>query len=169
MAVDIDNLQQEMVRARDKLHYLSNEMAKIALTVQTLENRKVCEFHQPRNEILDKLVTNTEVIKTNQENLEKRFDESVAVSVEHAKTAIPFREMAWRHDTEIATIKEDNKGMRPLIIGNIVILLLTIISAAVAWGEMHKQVVINTERLDKIERTIYVNGNSGSANFDIKK
>jgi len=151
MAEQIDILQKEVDKMRENMHSVVSEVTGLKISVQMLEDRKVCDSHGGFVGKLETICINTEVIKTNIENIDKRINGSIQEINKHIEESKPYREMTIIHDQAIKGMK----GMKAILVTTLITLVLSVVGVAVTWGEIRRQVMVNTMRLDKIENAVY--------------
>lgn len=84
--------------------------------------------------------TKTDIIAIRQEKINGRYDK-------HIEESTDYRIKIERHDT----ILDEMKDLKRWWFRAVVTMLLSLLSIAVLWGGLIKQVNVNTERLNNIE------------------
>lgn len=120
---------------------------KLKLTVAEMKAIKYCDSHIAMLEKTEQTHSNTEIIKSRIESLDKRINGSIQDISEHIKESKMYREMVIKHDEAIKSIK----GTKTLVTTTLITVILAALGAMAAWGEMHRQVMVNTDRLERLE------------------
>jgi hypothetical protein len=155
MAEQIDILQKEVDKMREVAHTHAGLLTALRVSVQMLEDKKTCDSHGGFVGKLEQICINTEVIKTNIENIDKRINGSIQDMEKHIEESKPYREMTIKHDEALKGMN----GLKTLTITTLITVILAVIGGGwgfvASWGSSQKQISINTLRLDKIESLIY--------------
>jgi hypothetical protein len=138
--MDTVDLKVQFDRMRDSFDKLkgatASEMKELREYIIELKNRQYCERHIAMSDKLDTVCSNTEVIKA-----------ELAAIKAHVEESKPYRAMTLRHDEYIKSMR----GTKSLVVTTLISILVASIGIAATWGEIRRQVVINTQRLNVLE------------------